>query len=337
MNANSICRLGIGTAVAALLLAQPVVAQTDHSSMPGMTMPAPATTPPAATPPAPAQVRSPPPAAEMPGMPGMTTPAPAVPRPGAPAPDPATRPASAPAPSAPVFPPLVPPVPVDTTGWPSPVADNAFKSFLLFDILEFQHAPNLEGARWDVLGWYGGDTERVWFKSEGRYNGISRTGDGDLQLLYGRLISPFIDLQAGVRYEQQLSWDNGLGRGFAVIGVKGLVPYGMELDASIFLSQSGDLSARVTLAQDFLLTQQLILQPRVELNAALQSAARYGVGAGVNDIEAGLRLRYEFRREFAPYVGVSWLQSLGETAALRSAGGENTSAFQLVAGVRLWF
>ncbi len=279
-------------------------------------------------------------ATEMPGMPRMTTPtagtiAPSVPSPAA----------VQPTPSLPAPPPgfsgttevVKPSDPAKAAGWPSPVNDTALQTFLLFDLFEFQHGANVDAARWDVLGWVGGDTERIWFKSEGRYNGILRAGEMDVQVLYGRLISPFVDFQAGFRYEQQLSWDNGLGRPQAVVGVQGLVPYGMELEASIFVSQNGDVSGRATLAQDFLLTQRLILQPRFEINAAVQSAAQYGVGAGVNDIEVGLRLRYEILREVAPYVGISWLKSFGETANLRSAAGENTSVFQLVAGIRMWF
>ena len=277
---------------------------------------------------------------EMPGMPGMTTPtagtiAPSVPSPAA----------VQPTPSLPAPPPgfsgttevVKPSDPAKVAGWPSPVNDTALQTFLLFDLFEFQHGANVDAARWDVLGWVGGDTERIWLKSEGRYNGILRAGEMDVQVLYGRLISPFVDFQAGFRYEQQLSWDNGLGRPQAVVGVQGLVPYGMELEAAIFVSQNGDISGRATLAQDFLLTQRLILQPRFEINAAVQSAAQYGVGAGVNDIEVGLRLRYEIVREVAPYIGVSWLKSFGETANLRSAAGENTSVLQLVAGFRMWF
>jgi copper resistance protein B len=287
-----------------------------------------------------AQTQSEPSATGMPGMPGMTTPAAGVTAPPA-----GARPAPSPPAAPPVAPPWLsgrtsivkPPDPGETVGWPSPVKDNALQTFLLFDLFEFQHGANVDAARWDVLGWVGGDAERIWFKSEGRYNGVLRAGEMDVQVLYGRLISPFVDFQAGFRYEQQLSWDNGLGRPQAVVGVQGLVPYGMELEASIFVSQNGDVSGRATLAQDFLLTQRLILQPRFEINAAVQSAAQYGVGAGVNDIEVGLRLRYEILREFAPYVGVSWLKSFGETANLRSAAGENTSVFQLVAGFRMWF
>lgn len=306
----------------ALLLAQPLVAHVVLAQgMGGMVMPG------AAEPPA-AGVTAPPAAAP----PAVTRPAAARSAPSPPVPPSAASPGLGGSIGI-----VKPPDPAETAGWPSPVNDTDFKSFLLFDLFEFQHAPNVEAARWDVVGWYGGDTERVWFKSEGRYNGVPRAGEMDLQLLYGRLISPFVDLQVGVRYEQQLSWDNGLGRPQAVLGVQGLVPYGMELEAAIFVSKDGDVSGRATFAQDFLLTQRLILQPRFEINAAVQSAVLYGVGAGVNDIELGLRLRYEILREFAPYIGVSWLQSFGETATLLSAGGSNTSAFQVVAGFRMWF
>lgn len=280
---------------------------------------------------------------EIPAMPGMPAPAsrPIAPPAGAPA---AAQPALTISRTPRAMPPgindtteVVKPSPATIPGWPHPVHDNALQNFLLFDLFEFQHGANVNAARWDVLGWLGGDTERIWFKSEGRYNGILRAGEMDVQVLYGRLISPFIDFQAGFRYEQQLSWDNGLGRPQAVVGVQGLVPYGMEAELAIFVSQNGDVSGRATLAQDFLLTQRLILQPRFEINGAVQSATQYGVGAGVNDIEVGIRLRYEIVREVAPYVGVSWLKSFGETANLRSAAGENTSVFQLVAGIRMWF
>jgi copper resistance protein B len=320
MKSNRDCdALRIAAATLALLLAQPVIppialaqaqAEPALTGMPGMTMPAAGrAAPPAAAPPATLPRAAPPTAVPATVVPPATVPATDVPAPPNPA----------------------------ALGWPSPIKDNELNSFLLFDLFEFQRAPNVEAARWDIVGWYGGDIERVWFKSEGRYNGALRAGEMDLQLLYGRLITPFLDLQAGVRYERQLSWDNSRGRAFGVLGVQGLVPYGMELEAAVFVSQHGALSTRVTLSQDFLLSQSLILQPRFELNAAIQSAAQYGVGRWLNDTEVGLRLRYEFSREFAPYVGVSWLQSFGETAALRSAGGERRTILQLVTGFRMWF
>lgn len=225
----------------------------------------------------------------------------------------------------------------ETAGWPSPVADTARHSFTLFDLLELEKAPGYEAARWDILGWYGTDYNRFWYKSEGRANGVRRTGDADLQLLYGRLISPFFDLQAGLRHERFWGPGSSRGRSSVVLGLQGIAPYGSEVETAVFVSQDGDVSARVTVAQNFLLTQRLILLPRFEINAAIQRAARYGVGAGVNDIELGVRLRYEIRREFAPYVGVSWWRSLGETARLREAEGQNRSLLQVVAGIRMWF
>lgn len=293
-------RGALGTAALAWLLAQPLAART-----------------------APAQAQPGPGGA---GMEGMTMPAAGAAVPSAAAPGPGRGAGVVRLPDL-----------ASTAGWPSPVKDNEFNSFTLFDLFEFQRAPNVEAARWDIVGWYGGDTQRLWYKSEGRYNGVRRTGEADLQILYGRLVSPFVDFQAGYRYEQQLSRDNTRGRSFAVLGVQGLVPYGAELEAAVFVSQDGDLSARATVAQNFLLTQRLILLPRFEFNAALQRAERYGVGQGLNDIEIGVRLRYEIRREFAPYVGVSWLRSFGQTATLRGAEGEDKSVFQVVAGIRMWF
>ena len=321
-NALRMVTVALALSLVQSVVAQPALAQGMGGMVMPETVPAPAPSPPAASPPA----TSPPVATPRIAAPRV------VPPPGV-TPPVSAPPVAAPGPDAGV---VGLPDPA-AAGWPSPVNDSGFNSFLLFDLLEFQRASNVEAARWDVVGWYGGDIERVWFKTEGRYNGALRAGEADLQLLYGRLIFPFIDLQAGLRYERQLSWDNNRGRAFGVLGVQGLVPYGMELEAALFVSQDGDVSARATLAQNFLLTQRLILQPRFEINAAIQSAERYGVGAGLNDIEVGLRLRYELRREIAPYVGVTWLNSFGETATLRSAGGENRSSLQLVAGLRLWF
>ena len=122
-----------------------------------------------------------------------------------------------------------------------------------------------------------------------------------------------------------------------MLGVQGLVPYGSEVEAAVFVSQNGDVSARATVAQNFPLTQRLILLPRAEINVAIQRAERYEVGAGLNDLELGVRLRYELRRGIAPYVGVSWLRSFGETASLRDKGGQDRSLLQLVAGIRTFF
>lgn len=224
----------------------------------------------------------------------------------------------------------------DRTGWPEPVADGMPFGSLLFDLLEYRAGKGTDFARWDVLGWRGGDYQRVWFKSEGTRNFPSR-GDGEVQLLYGRLIAPFFDFQAGLRYDRQWGPGGGRGRALAAIGVQGLAPYRFEVEPTVFISQSGDLSARFTASQDLLFSQRLILQPRVETNAAVQTVRKFGVGKGLNDVELGLRLRYEIRRELAPYIGVSWKRSYGETARFLRSDRQNVGSWQVLGGARLWF
>lgn len=226
----------------------------------------------------------------------------------------------------------------DRAGWPEPVADRMPFGSLLFDLLEYRTGEGTDFAPWDVLGWRGGDYQRVWFKSEGTRNFPSRAGgDAEVQVLYGRLIAPFFDFQAGLRYDRQWGPGGSRGRALAAIGVQGLAPYRYEVEPTLFISQDGDVSARFTASQDILFTQRLILQPRFETNAAVQSVPRFGVGKGLNDVELGLRLRYEIRREIAPYVGISWKRSFGETATFMRADGGKAAVWQALAGVRLWF
>ncbi len=159
--------------------------------------------------------------------------------------------------------------------------------------------------------------------------------DGDLQLLYGRLIAPFWDLQAGVRYFQPLA--NRPARASAVLGIQGIAPYWFDVEAALFISHRGEVSARLELEYDVLVTQWLILQPRLEANLAAQSVKDLGVGRGINELELGLRLRYEIRREFAPYVGVSWTSRFGDSATFARARGDSVRDLGVVVGVRLWF
>lgn len=215
---------------------------------------------------------------------------------------------------------------------PQPVADSGQFSFLLFDRLEY----GADGLHWDLVGWRGGDVHRWWFKSEGDQSLRGRGGEADLQFLRGRLIAPFLDLQYGLRYEGQ--WGDGTrGRAFAVIGLQGLAPYKYEIEPALFISQDGDVSARFTATYDMFLSQRLILQPRFEANAAIQRVERFGVGSGFNDVELALLLRYEIRREFAPYIGISWKNSFGDTARYLRREGLDPSRFQVLVGVRAWF
>ena len=225
----------------------------------------------------------------------------------------------------------------DRSGWPSPTADDATYTFMLFDLLEYQRVGTVNALRWDFLGWRGDDKHRFWFKSEGELNFESPLGgEADLQLLYGKLISPFFDLQLGVRFEQHYERDSKPKRVFAVIGLQGLAPGRFEIEPALFLSNKGKVSGRFTASLDLYQTQRLVLQPRLETEFAAQRDNEFGVERGLSDVEIGVRLRYEIRREFAPYFGVSYRRSFGATRdrVLREGGAPNE--IQFVIGVRTW-
>ena len=222
--------------------------------------------------------------------------------------------------------------------WPDPVADNATYTFLLFDNAEFQRAAGPNALRWDLFGWRGGDVHRFWFKSEGRATTSSGQGsEFEVQALYGKLIWPFFDLQAGVRFDQRLRGGADPARVYAVLGLQGLAPYRFEIEPTLFVSQKGQVSGRLTATYDVLLSQRLILQPRLETNVAVQKDEEIGIGAGLNDAEVGVRLRFETRREFAPYVGVTWKESFGATHRLTVQEGGDPAHVVVVGGARVWF
>jgi copper resistance protein B len=223
---------------------------------------------------------------------------------------------------------------------PPPIMDSAIHSFLLFDLLEYRaNDSGPDTFNWDFAGWIGGDYNRFWIKSDGSLDlGSSNRGIGDLQLLYGRMIAPYWDLQAGVRFNGNLgSGLDGNSRSYGVIGLQGLAPYRFELEPSLYFSDRGEVSAQLTASYDLLLTDKLILQPRLEGAISLDGDQRFGTGDGLNDIEIGLRLRYEIRREIAPYIGVSWERSFGETASIARSAGDPVDNVSFVAGFRLWW
>ena len=206
-------------------------------------------------------------------------------------------------------------------------------AFISFNLAEYQARKGRDGFRWDGEAWYGGDINRLTIKSEGE--GVFGEGlEGtETQLLYSRAIGPYFNAQAGFR--QDLG--PGPDRSFAVIGFEGLAPYWFEVEGALFLSDKGDLLARLEGYYDQRITQKLILQPRAELNVAAQDIPASGIGSGLSDIELGLRLRYEIVKEFAPYVGVEWARSFGDTARFARAAGNDANSVSLVLGVRAWF
>lgn len=200
------------------------------------------------------------------------------------------------------------------------------------DRIETQLREGADGFLWDIQGYYGGPTRRLWFKSEGEGARGDGVEEAALQALYAAAFAPFWAVQAGLR--QDLA---GPDTTHAVIGVQGLAPYMFEIDAALFLSTRGDLTARIEAEIDQRITQRLILQPRVEANLSAQDIPRLGIGAGLDELALGARLRYEFAREFAPYVGIEQSWRGGRGADFARARGEDPSVTTLVAGIRFWF
>ncbi len=200
------------------------------------------------------------------------------------------------------------------------------------DRLETQVREGADLYLWDIQGYYGGPTARLWFKSEGEGEWGSAPEDAEVQALYAKAFAPFWDVQAGIRHDIA-----GPDTTHAVIGVQGLAPYMFEVDAALFVSTRGDITARIEAEIDQRITQRLILQPRIEANLAAQDVPLLGVGAGLDQIEAGVRLRYEIAREFAPYIGIEQSWRTGKGADFARARGEDPSATSLVAGIRFWF
>lgn len=206
-------------------------------------------------------------------------------------------------------------------------------SSVMVNLGEWQFRDGEDGYRWDGEAWFGGDINRMLVKTEGEGETGFGIEAGDVQLLYSRAVTPYYDLQVGIRQDVQ----RGPSRTYATIGFEGLAPYWFETEGALFLSDEGELSGRLEGSYDLRLTQRWILQPRAEMNLYAEDIPELGIGSGVSNIELGLRLRYEIRREFAPYIGVSFDRKLGDTADFARALGEDDQATSIVFGIRTWF
>jgi len=205
----------------------------------------------------------------------------------------------------------------------------AIVSNLMVDTAELQFGDDETAFHWEGEGWIGGDLNRFVFKTEGEAN-ENDVESAEVQALYSRAIGPYFDLQAGVRYDIEPSPN----RAYAVLGFEGVAPYWFETTGAVFVSDEGEVSARLEGSYDARLTQRVILQPRAEINFSADDVPELETGAGVTNVELGLRLRYDITRNFAPYVGVTYETKLGDTADYASAAGGDESDTRFVLGVR---
>jgi copper resistance protein B len=240
--------------------------------------------------------------------------------------------------TAPELPPFIPPLTDDDRRAAFPdveghtVHDHGVNYFVLFDQFEWQGGSTVSGINLDSRGWVGRDRDRLWFRYEGeRTDG--RVEEAHADVLYGHQFSRWWDLVVGIRQD----FRPGPSQTWAAFGVQGLAPYWFEIEATGYLGAAGRAQARIAVEYDLLLTNRVILQPLFEAAANGKSDPARGQGAGLATTDLGLRLRYEFKRELAPYLGVTWTNKWGKTADFAAAAGEDTGGARLVTGVRLWF
>ena len=205
---------------------------------------------------------------------------------------------------------------------------------VLIDTLEASFGDGEEGYSWNAQGWTGGDINRFWWKTEGEGDFGGQLHEAEVQVLYSRAVAPFWDVQAGVSQDFRPDGDDTT---HLTLGVQGVAPYWFEVSAAAFLSTDGDLTARAEAEYDQRLTQKWILQPALELEMSASDIPELEMGSGLTSVTAGLRLRYEIRKEFAPYVGVEWSRSFGDTADYAKARGDDVEATRLVFGIKAWF
>jgi copper resistance protein B len=311
-------------------LAQPMDHAMDH----------PAVTQPAATPPPQAPAESAGHDQAMPGMSGMT-----MPGMGASAPAPADSPSGEPTgtdqpPGSAEPPPVAHDHPGDRYWNPADMrtAEEAEMNprppryaKLLFDLAEYQFRNGHDGYRWEGEAWVG-DLDRFVIKSKGEGTVGEGLDHAELQALYSKALDPWWNLQVGVRQD----FRPRPARTWATLGLEGIAPYLFEVEAAAFLSDEGELTGRLEVIHDDRITQRLILQSRVEFDLAAQDMPDQRIGSGLSTAELGLRLRYQIRPKFAPYVGVSWTWAAGTTAEYARADGRDTVDRSLVAGIYFW-
>jgi len=205
-------------------------------------------------------------------------------------------------------------------------------SSMMLRLAEYQFRDATDGYRWDAEAWVGGDVDRFVVKSEGEATHGAGVDSGDVQALYSRAVGVYTDARFGVR--QDLRPDR---RTFLAAGFQTLLPYWFDVEGTLFASGAGEWLARLEGSYDARITNRWILQPRLELMLSAKDSAALQTGSGLASSELGVRLRYEFRRELAPYLGLSWERRGGATARYARAAGEDTNSVSVVLGLRAFF
>ncbi len=212
------------------------------------------------------------------------------------------------------------------------MGDDPLLTMVMIEQMEVGIDESPTPRRFEGQAWAGYDRHKLWLKSEVEQEGGS-TEASEIELLYGRAVAPFWDFQVGWRHD----WEPSPSQDWLAIGFQGLAPYFFEIDSTLYVNDSGEASFRASAEYELLLTQRLVLTPEVEVELFSDTDKDREIGSGLSTVEAGLRLRYEIRREFAPYIGVHWERAYGNTADFIRDEGDSEDSLFIVAGVRIWF
>jgi len=211
-------------------------------------------------------------------------------------------------------------------------ADEQNFASLWMDRFEAVRSENNTSLLYDLQAWFGRDYDRLVLKAEGTLDD-GKLDESSTELLWGHAVATYWDGQLGLRYDS----GDGSSRSWLAFGLQGLAPYWFEVDITGYIGEQGRTALSLEAEYEILFTQRLILQPRLEADVYGKDDAERGIGAGLSEVAAGLRLRYEVRREIAPYVGVEWAGKYGGSADYARAAGVDSSEMRAVAGVRFWF
>ena len=209
--------------------------------------------------------------------------------------------------------------------------DDPLLGLFLLDKFETTDADGDSPLNWEMDAWLGKDLNKLWVKSEGEH--INSETEQSNELLFSRAISPFWNVQVGLRQDRASSVE----REFLSAGVQGLAPYLFNSSMSIVAGENEQFGLSAQFEYEAMFTQRLVLSSEIELDFWSENDPEMGIGSGISTTEIGLRLRYEIRREFAPYIGISWSKNYGSTADFAAEEGEEIDSALFVAGVRIWF
>ncbi|HEY2051410.1 MAG TPA: copper resistance protein B [Caulobacteraceae bacterium] len=223
--------------------------------------------------------------------------------------------------------------PNNTSPYGQAMGDNQVSAHLLVEQLEARLGNGGADLRWETQGWVGTDEWKLWVRDEGERLSEGRVEDGQLEAFIAKPISTYWNVLVGGRYDL----DSGPGRGWAAVGIEGLAPRFFNVSATAYAGPQG-LAGKIEVYYDQLITNRLILEPQAEFDLYSQNDPARKVGAGLSDIDAGIRLRYEITRKIAPYIGVAWQPVFGRTADYAHAAGEDTGpAVRFAIGITSWF